>query len=250
MTEGAFTEQPGLFYGKTGIAVFFFHYARLTGNASFADYAMGLIEKAQKQITDKTSIRYDIGIAGIGTAVEYLLQNDFLEAKESDLFEEFDERMYQAAMHDPYSGFGLEGSLTGWGRYFIYRLRGAGYDDSKLHEALKHIAKIISKKIKLNKIAEKERPDVYRFFLDLTSIPEYADLYAHSLKSSLPPAPSNRGGGNKVFNEAIGQEWQNRKEPDNNVLTNMGLLNGWAAEGMLYLTRFYNLDDAWMKLLL
>ena len=33
--------------------------------------------------------------------------------------------------------------------------------------------------------------------------------------------------------EAIEKEWNNRKEPDNN----MGLMDGWAVEGMLYLTR-------------
>jgi hypothetical protein len=37
--NGTLTEQPGLFYGKTGIAVFFFHYGRQTGNRLFQEYA-------------------------------------------------------------------------------------------------------------------------------------------------------------------------------------------------------------------
>jgi len=268
--DGNFTEQPGLFYGKIGIAVFFFHYARFSGNTSFLDYAMALIEKAQKQITDKTTMRYDIGISGIGVAVEYLLQNDFLEADDKYLFEEFDDRMYRAAMHDPYSGFGLEGSLTGWGRYFIFRLRSNEPDKSKLHEALLEIAKTISKKIKLNKVVEKERPDVYSFFHDLTSIPGYAGQFAHSLHQCKEWRCISHPDTYKLFpylgalqrlyvcqnyfnmdlTKEIEQEWKNRKEPDNNANTNMGLLNGWAAEGMLYLTRFYNLSDEWMKNLL
>ena len=36
--NGTFTDQPGLFYGKTGIAVFFFYYARLTGNELYQDF--------------------------------------------------------------------------------------------------------------------------------------------------------------------------------------------------------------------
>ena len=42
--NGTLTEQPGLFYGKTGIAVFFFHYARQTNNKLYQNYAMDLIE--------------------------------------------------------------------------------------------------------------------------------------------------------------------------------------------------------------
>ena len=61
--NGSLTEQPGLFHGKTGIAVFFFHYARHTGNALFNEYATYLIDELQNQITPTTSIQYDIGLA-------------------------------------------------------------------------------------------------------------------------------------------------------------------------------------------
>ena len=148
-TEGAFTEQPVLFYGKTGMVVFFFHYAWLTCKELFADHAIELIEKANNQINDKTSMRYDIVISGIGKAVEYLLQKDLLEAKDSklNLFEDFDDRMYRATMNDRYSRFSQEGSLTGFGRYFICRLLiSAVHVDDKLFEELMQIVKTISKK--------------------------------------------------------------------------------------------------------
>jgi len=89
--NSSMTEQPGLFYGKTGIAVFFFHYARHTGNSLFQEYAMMLIEAIQKQITSTTPTRYDVGIAGIGVGFEYFLQNGFIEAEGSDFFEDFDD---------------------------------------------------------------------------------------------------------------------------------------------------------------
>ena len=119
--NGTLTEQPGLFYGKTGIAVFFFHYAQQTGNELFQNYAFDLIEEIQKQITNTLSAQYDTGIAGIGVGFEYILQNGFMEA-DDDIFEDFDARMYRIAMYEPYPDLSLEGGLTGWGRYFLYRL--------------------------------------------------------------------------------------------------------------------------------
>ena len=148
--NGILTEQPGLFYGKTGIAVFFFHYARQTGNELFQDYAMDLIEGIQEQITVTTSARYDTGIAGIGVGFEYFLQNVFLEAEDSSIFDDFDARMYRAAMYEPYPDLSLESGFTGWGRYFIYRLYCNSHKNSKLHEALTHIADEIAQKVQAN----------------------------------------------------------------------------------------------------
>jgi len=269
MVKGALIEEPGLFCGKTGIAVFLCHYARHTGIALFQEKAKILIEEVQNQITDKTPMRYDKGISGIGVAVEYLLQNAFLEAEDNDIFEAFDERLYLAAMHDPYSGFSLESSLTGWGRYFIYRLRGTGHKDSRLREAVAFIARIMSKKIKLNKVTEKERPDVYRFFYDLTSFPEYAGEYSNPLQQCRKWNCISQPDTRQLFpymntlqrlfvcqhyfnldlSEAIGQEWKNWEASDSYAITDNGLLNGWAGEGMLYLTHFHNLDHSWFKIL-
>ena len=269
MVNGALTENPGLFYGKTGIVFFLCHYARYTGNSSFQEKAKELIEKVQKQITDKTPMRYDKGISGIGVAVEYLLQNAFLEAEDNDVFEAFDERLYLAAMHDPYSGFSLEGSLTGWGRYFIYRLQGTGHKHKKLDDALTFIANLLAKKIKLNKVTEKERPDVYRFLLDLTAIPEFKEIFSKPLLQCKAWDSISKPDIRKIFpylnplqrllacqnyfntdlSDDIEQEWKKWEEADTKTLTDMGLLKGWAAEGMMYMTRFHNLDNSWIKLI-
>ena len=88
--NGTLTKPAGLFYGKTGIAIFFFHQARQTGNKLFENYALELIEEVQGQISRvKYPLRYDDGLAGIGCGFEYLLQNGFLEAEDSDIFLDF-----------------------------------------------------------------------------------------------------------------------------------------------------------------
>ena len=267
--NGSLTEQPGLFYGKTGIAVFFFHYAGKTGNSLFQEYAIELIEAIQKQITVTTSLRYDTGIAGIGVGFEYFLQNNFIEADDSDFFDDFDARMYRAVMYEPYPNLSLKGGLTGWGRYFIYRLRGKGHKDSILHEALTHIANEIALKVEGNLVSENEKPDVYRFFHDMAQIQEYTEKYAKSLQMCKKWNCINEPDIRKLFpymnnlqrllvsqnylytnfTKEIEQEWRKWEEVDYDDIADMGLLKGWTAEGMLNLMYFHNLDKSWLNIL-
>jgi hypothetical protein len=54
---------------------------------------------------------------------------------------------------------------------------------------------------------------------------------------------------NLNLSEKIEKEWENRKESDNSFLTDMGLLNGYAGEGLLRLTAHNYTDISWMNLL-
>ena len=267
--NGALTECPGLFYGKTGIAVFFFHYARSTDSALFREYAFDLIEEIQEQMTATISARYDTGLSGIGVGFEYFLQNGFIEAEGDDFFEDFDARMCRTAMYEPCPDLSLAGGLTGWGRYFIYRLRGDGSDNSTLHKALTHITKEIAQKVVENSVPENEQSDVYRFFYDLTALPGYAGMYGSILQQCQEWQCIRKPDISKLFpclsglqrlyvcqnccgmdlSKEIENEWAKRMEPDNNPLSSMGLLNGWAAEGMLQLSALGKTKMSWMNLL-
>jgi len=270
LINGSLLETSGLFHGKTGIAIYFFHYARHTGNDLFVDYAMDLIEDVQNQINSvKYHVRYDTGLAGIGCGFEYILQNGFLEADNSDIFEDFDDRMFRATMYEPYPNFSLESGLTGWGRYFIYRISGNLHKNFKLHEALSHIAEEISKKILEHAIPETEQPDVYRFLCDLSTLPGYSFKYDNSLrlcrqwKNIFVPNLQNifpymsdllrLYSCQKYFNidlsVEIRKEWENWKDSFCYPLADMGLLSGWANDGLMYLTFINNDNVSWMNLL-
>jgi len=265
--NGTLTDQPGLFYGKTGIAVFFFHYAHQTRNEVAQNYAMDMIEEIQKQITSTVPARYDTGIAGIGVGFEYFLQNGFLAADE-DIFEDFDARMFRAALYEPYPDLSLEGGLTGWGRYFIYRLLGKGQKPEKLHKALTHIASEIMRKIKKKMVPENAQPDVYRFFLDLVSLPGFAEKFSNPLQKCREWKYINKPDVQKVFpymnklqrlytcqnyfnmdlTEEIGLEWKKWEETDN-TLMDMGLLKGVSSNGLFHLTRLNRDNASWFNLL-
>ena len=281
--NGTLTECPGLFYGKTCIAVFFFHYARHTGNKLYRNYAFDLIEAIQEQITDSLSAQYNVGLAGIGAGFAYLLQNGFIEAEDSDFFEEVDDQMYRIALYKPYPDLGLKEGLTGWGRYFMYRMRGDGYKDSNIHKGLTYIAHEISRKIKNRKVTEKEQPDVFRFFRDLTSLPGYTEKYANALQQCISWKCINKPDIQTLFpymnhlqrlhvcqnyfnldlTAEIEKEWEEwgksgkleipnqvrEGKMENNSQLDMGLLNGWTAEGLLYLTALDKTTLSWMNLL-
>ena len=112
MLNGSLLDNPGLINGKMGIAVFFFHYSRFTGNQLFNNYAAYLIEGIQRQIHDNSPAGYADGIAGIGVGADYLMRNDFVELDEST-FVDFNKRMYRAVMYDPFLDFSLFHGLTG-----------------------------------------------------------------------------------------------------------------------------------------
>jgi len=266
--NGTLTDQPGLFYGKTGIAVFFFHHAQHTCNELFQNYAMDIIQEIQKQITVTMSARYDVGLAGIGVGFEYFLQNGFFEA-DDDLFEDFDARMYRTAMYEPYPDLSLEGGLIGWGRYFICRLRGNGQNKDQLNKTLIHIVHEIKQKIKKDAVSVKEQPDVYRFLHDVMSFPGYADKFGNVMQRCMKWKSIYEPDVQKIFsymshlqrlytcqtcfnmdlNEEIAREWEKWKETENNTLNDMGLLKGWTTEGLLHLTNLHHLDVSWLNLL-
>ena len=265
--NGTLTDQPGLFYGKTGIAVFFFHCARQTGNQLYQDYAMELIEKIQEQIADTASVRYDTGLAGIGVGFEYFLQSGFLVA-DDNIFDDFDTKMYNTAMYEQYPNLSLVEGLTGWGRYFIYRLQGNGYEKDKSHKALTHIAMEIERKMMKNEVSKNEQPDVYRFLYDLTSLPGYAVKYKNTLLLCRKWKCISEPNVQKLFPymnqlqrlyvymkyfkieliEEINQEWEKWKANENHFLMDMGLLKGWTNEGLLYLSYTYQKEYSWLNL--
>lgn len=122
LLNGMLTDCPGLVHGKMGIAAFFFHYAQYTDNVLFVNYALDLIGEMQNQLHANSRADYEKGIAGIGVGIDYLIRNEFLDA-EDDIFEDLDQRMVRAVMYDPWLNLSMYNGLTGYGRYWITRLR-------------------------------------------------------------------------------------------------------------------------------
>ena len=94
LINGGFLNNPGLYTGEMGLVLFFARYARFTQNDLYMDYAFGLVEKIQRRIHQDTPINYKNGLTGIGSAIEYLVQNSFFEADTDEILDDFDRLIY------------------------------------------------------------------------------------------------------------------------------------------------------------
>ena len=270
LLNGTLTECPGLVNGKMGIAIFFFHYAKHTGIELYEDYAIDLINEMKSQLHNNSPADYKTGLAGIGVGIDYLITNRFLN-DDNDIFEDFDERMYRAVIYDPWDDFSLYDGITGYGRYWMRRLRKQMSSMQQARECLLHIAEWITEKI--TDIPEKEQTDLYCFLQDLLQIRGF-EIYhvllekCRSWNLSLKNNSQcfNRLGdsaaGNFVrmyqsgyyFNSTQDDEIDNalKQIPDFDMeksLFETGLFNGYAGEGMLRLTALNQENISWMQLI-
>ena len=94
LLNGGFLSNPGLYTGEMGLVLFFTRYARFTENDLYPDYSFCLMENIQNRIHRQTSIDYREGLSGIGSSVEYLVQNGFINADTDEILEDFDQRLF------------------------------------------------------------------------------------------------------------------------------------------------------------
>jgi hypothetical protein len=124
--NGSLVYFSGLSFGKMGIAVFFYHYGRYTDNPLFGDYAHALVKQAKSQIHEDYPLEYERGLAGVGSALEYLSQNGFLQSNQEAL-SGYDKKIGYALSYEKNPVL-----LSGFGRYLLYRLKSHG--DEKIRE--------------------------------------------------------------------------------------------------------------------
>lgn len=266
LLNGTLNICPGLLHGKIGIAIFFFHYAQYANNTLFMDYALELILEVQKQLHINNPVDYERGIAGIGVGISYLIQNKLIEV-ESDIFEDLDQRMYRAVMHDPWFDLSLYDGVAGYGCYWIFRLSQHPFS-VQAHECLIYIAEFIEKRI--SDISTKEQVDVYRFLYDLHKM-SIDNISTESLRQLCKQLRDNIGHysylGDSTFANIVrtyqytyyfGSDLQAKLDiasmqiPDLDIKispTRLGLLSGYAGEGLLRLTILNPAIISWMRLL-
>lgn len=268
--NGTLTVCPGLIHGKTGIAVFFFHYARYTDNELFADYALELIEEIQDQLYANIPVDYEQGIAGIGIGIDYLINKNFLET-DDDIFEEFDQRMYRATMYDLWLDFSMYDGLIGYGRYWVMRLR-RHPTLGQAQDCLSYIIRCIDER--LSNIFVRDQAAVYYFLHDLnqmSNLINYTEMLEICRIRAFQAYEDDKRDVTYLRNSTIGNiirlhqyshywgyasqdeiDCALKQIPDLNMMklpVGMGLLTGYAGEGMLRLTALDQTDISWINLL-
>lgn len=95
LLQTGYIPENGLFNGKTGIALFFFYYARYTANPIYEDFAGEILEELGKGISVRTPITFANGLCGIGWSIEYMKSQHFIEADTDEILEEIDEKIME-----------------------------------------------------------------------------------------------------------------------------------------------------------
>jgi len=121
LINGGFMDNPGLYTGEMGLALFFFRYAHYTQNGLFAQYGFDLVDKAQSRIHAGTPIDYKQGLTGLGSVLEYLVQCGYIKADTDAILEEFDRKLFDL---ENLPSLSLE-DLFGIGYYALWRMTGA-----------------------------------------------------------------------------------------------------------------------------
>lgn len=85
----------GLFHGKAGIVIFFMHYFQQTGNALYEDVAGELLDEITEELRTNLPVNLEFGLSGIGWAIDYLIENKFVEGDSLDICEEIDNKIME-----------------------------------------------------------------------------------------------------------------------------------------------------------
>ena len=136
-------ENPGLFSGKMGITLFFCRYANFIESDEIYQYSVELIEKILEEIHVATSVDYRNGLTGIGTAIEYLVQNDYLAADTDEMLEAIDKQVFDTKKNPDLH----INDLLGTGFYAFWRMSGKSIrKGAKYKTCLARIVRVLEAK--------------------------------------------------------------------------------------------------------
>lgn len=83
-------QNLGLYRGKMGIILFFYHYAQYSRNIIYKDFANVLIDELCDELTTQLPATFDDGLCGIGWGFEYLIHHNFIDGDSNEVLQEFD----------------------------------------------------------------------------------------------------------------------------------------------------------------
>lgn len=109
----------GFLNGKMGIVFYIYLLGKYLRNNKYTEVAEDLLDDVVEQIDETLSLDFEYGITGIGWAIEFLIQNNFIEADSDDILEEIDIRINKELASDTCRNIN---TLISIGYYYFSRL--------------------------------------------------------------------------------------------------------------------------------
>lgn len=85
----------GLYHGKMGIVIFFYHYSRYVQNSIYEDFAGELLDEIYQELNEDLPVNFERGYCGIGWAIEYLVQKKFVQGNTNEILYDLDRKVIE-----------------------------------------------------------------------------------------------------------------------------------------------------------
>jgi len=119
--EDSASDNLGLYHGETGHAILYYLLAKYTGNTVFSKKAALRLDRIVENITLIDNLGFQNGLSGVGWAIEWLVQNSFLETNTDEVLEELDNELYRSVLYAPKESLSLATGTLGYLVYFAAR---------------------------------------------------------------------------------------------------------------------------------
>lgn len=120
---GSLNTDSGIMYGRMGLVLFFFHYARYTENPLFEDFAGEILDEILEDMHTEMSWGFDSGLCGIAWGIEYLLANEFISGDSDEILFEIDRKIMEKDLRR-ITDYSFDTGLDGLACYVSLRLIG------------------------------------------------------------------------------------------------------------------------------
>jgi len=111
----------GLAYGKMGICIYFYHYARITQEKKYEKIADKLLDQIYSKIDTAQGLNIEHGVLGVGLGIDYLINRKYVSGNINTILEEIDNKVFRLKIQED-SVFETKGYLQLL-FYMLIRLR-------------------------------------------------------------------------------------------------------------------------------
>lgn len=126
------SDNIGLLNGKLGISIYLFRLSQKLANPLYREYAEALLDDVYQNIdASRSTMDFENGFAGIAWGIEYLVQNDFVDADTDEVLADLDDKIFQYLNNQKEFSIGIQNGIIGYGFYLISRLQKKKLDDTK-----------------------------------------------------------------------------------------------------------------------
>jgi len=189
---------PGLLHGDAGMAIVFHLLAAVKEDHEAFNTAAALLDRISEHIGSVRGLEYENGLAGIGWAIEWLVQANLLKGVNTDeILPEVDDILYREVTTAKASSISIKSGAMGKAAYFLKRARSKNEGTHRylqlchqeclvmLTDDIDEIIKGLDVTISMWSSWDKETADspVLRHLVDLGT---YSWMFAQSIKINEP----------------------------------------------------------------